>query len=243
MTRRNRTTTLILTFYCAGFLLAAIGLAVAASGDDAVARRSGDPALHEAWAARVVWACDRRKLVIVEGVRPDEPIPPQRAQLVADLLQDLMRYCNEEITARLGVDQRITVSARGLVHEDYLPGGPLPIVPASYGEPTRRERLIWAAALEKLVTEGDRLFHSDEIGSNGIACAMCHPHASGTHPETYPKFQTQLKKVALLRDMVNWCILNPLEGEELAADDPRMMALEAYILAQRNGKVIEVGKH
>ncbi len=72
---------------------------------------------------------------------------------------------------------------------------------------------------------------------------MCHPHGSNTHPETYPKFQTQLKKIALLLDMVNWCIENPMEGPPLAADDPRMIALEAYILSSRTGVPLEVGKH
>lgn len=195
------------------------------------------------WASRAVWACDRRKMVVVEGVRADEKIPPERAQQVADVLMDLMRYCDEEITARIARDQRITVAAGGLVYENYVPGGRLPIVKASFSQPTRRELLIWQAELDKLVAEGDRLFHSDELGTNGVACAMCHPHASNTHPETYPKFQAQLKTVAVLRDMVNWCILNPLEGEELAHDDDRMRALEAYILAQRAGKVLEAGKH
>jgi thiosulfate dehydrogenase len=204
---------------------------------------SGGPAAEREWASRVVWACDQRKMVVVEGVRADEKIPPERAQLVADVLMDLMRFCEEEITARIGVDRRITVSANGMVFENYTPGGELPIVPASFGEPTRREQMIWKAALDKLVAEGDRLFHSDELGTNGVACAMCHPHASNTHPETYPKFQAQLKEVALLRDMVNWCILNPLEGPELAHDDAKMKALEAYILAQRAGKALEAGKH
>jgi thiosulfate dehydrogenase len=198
---------------------------------------------QDGWASRTVWACDQRKMVVVEGVRPDEKIPPQRAQLVADVLMDLMRYCNEEITARISVDQVITVAANGQVLENYVVGGPLPIAKASFGEPTQREQAIWKAELDKVVAEGDRLFHSDELGSNGVACAMCHPNASNTHPETYPKFQTQLKKVALLRDMVNWCIMNPLEGKALAADDPRMEALEAYILSQRRGKPLDAGKH
>jgi thiosulfate dehydrogenase len=137
----------------------------------------------------------------------------------------------------------ITVQANGRVYENYLPGQDLPIVRASFGEPTSKERRIWEAELAKVVAEGDRLFHSDEIGTNGVACAMCHPHASNTHPETYPKFQAQLKKVALLRDMVNWCILNPLEAPELPFNDPRMIALEAYILSQRAGKSLEAGKH
>jgi cytochrome c len=72
---------------------------------------------------------------------------------------------------------------------------------------------------------------------------MCHPHAANTHPETYPKFQAQLGRVALLRDMINWCIEHPVRGKALAADDPRMRAMEAYILAQRKGKTLEYGKH
>jgi cytochrome c len=72
---------------------------------------------------------------------------------------------------------------------------------------------------------------------------MCHPHAANTHPETYPKFQTQLGRAVLLRDMIHWCIENPVRGTHLEADDPRMRALEAYILAQRSGTVMSYGKH
>jgi len=222
--------------------LVVVGAGYPASGDSEQQRRESVGA-SDGWASRAVWACDRRKMVVVEGVRPDEKIPPARAQLVADVLMDLMRFCNEEITAKIAINQMITVSANGRVYEDYVPGGPLPIVKASFGEPTKREQMIWKAELDKMVAEGDRLFHSDEIGTNGVACAMCHPNASNTHPETYPKFQTQLKKVAVLRDMVNWCIMNPLEGKELPYDDDRMRALEAYILSQRAGKPLDAGRH
>lgn len=221
-------------------LLAGPGPAPLRAGGEALAPVAGEV---DGWAARTVWACDRRKAVVVEGVRPDERIPPQRAQRVADLLMDLMRFCDEEITARISREELITLTVRGQVIREYRPGQELAILQVDYGQPTQRERRIWQAELDKLVTEGDRLFHSDEIGTNGVACAMCHPHASGTHPETYPKFQTQLKKVALLRDMVNWCIENPLEGTPLAGDDRRLVALEAYILAQRKGKALEAGKH
>ncbi|OHB73179.1 MAG: hypothetical protein A2V70_09135 [Planctomycetes bacterium RBG_13_63_9] len=72
---------------------------------------------------------------------------------------------------------------------------------------------------------------------------MCHPHASNTHPETYPKFQTQLGRVALLRDMIEWCVEHPVRGKQLDPDGPEMRALEAYIMAQRKGVEMNYGKH
>lgn len=49
--------------------------------------------------------------------------------------------------------------------------------------------------------------------------------------------------LALLRDMINWCIQHPVRGKPLASDDPKMRALEAYILAQRKGKPLDYGRH
>jgi cytochrome c len=43
--------------------------------------------------------------------------------------------------------------------------------------------------------------------------------------------------------MVNWCIRNPLEGESLAADDPRMNNILAYIAWERRGVKLAPGKH
>jgi thiosulfate dehydrogenase len=219
------------------FGIGGVGLENLAPADISEDEKSG-------WAQRTVWACDHRKAVIVEGVRPNEKMSPHKAQQVADLLTDLMRFCDQEVTARISAREVITLSVNGLPYQKYVPGGELPVqLVHGGGQHGRREQMIWQLELDKLVKEGDRLFHSDEIGGNGLACAMCHPNASNTHPETYPKFQTQLKEVALLRHMVNWCIINPLEGDELDHDDPRMIALEAYMLSERAGTNLEGGKH
>jgi hypothetical protein len=115
----------------------------------------------------------------------------------------------------------------------------------TYGQHDKRDLLLWARETEKFALEGSRIFHSSELlGSTvAVSCDMCHPHAANTHPETYPKFQTQLGRVVLLRDMINWCIEHPVRGKRLEADDPAMRALEAYILAQRSGAVMNYGKH
>ena len=93
--------------------------------------------------------------------------------------------------------------------------------------------------------EGSRIFHNGKLlgGTIGVSCDMCDPDGSNTHPETYPKFQAQLGRVVLLRDMINWCIENPVRGKPFAADSPQMRALEAYIMAQRTGVKMEYGKH
>jgi thiosulfate dehydrogenase len=101
----------------------------------------------------------------------------------------------------------------------------------------------WQAEYMSVVTEGERLFHGGLKSSNTVACDQCHPNATNTHPETYPKFQQQLGKVAELWEMVNWCIMNPLESDPLAADDPQMTALQAYINHERRGATLAPGKH
>ena len=101
----------------------------------------------------------------------------------------------------------------------------------------------WNDAFMAVVKEGDKWFHSPNLGKNTVSCDMCHPNASNSHPETYPKFQKQLGKVVGLREMINWCIQNPQQGTPLAADDPKMVALEAYITWERRGVKLEPGKH
>lgn len=115
----------------------------------------------------------------------------------------------------------------------------------TYGRITEQDVALWQSETERVALAGSEVFHdAGKLGSSiGVSCDMCHPHAANTHPETYPKFQTQLGRVALLRDMVNWCIQHPVRGEALDADDPRMRALEAYITAQRKGKTLNYGKH
>ena len=115
----------------------------------------------------------------------------------------------------------------------------------TYGAFSARDEAMWKASTQAFVDQGNRIFHdAKELGGTvAVSCDMCHPDAANTHPETYPKYQVQLGRVALLRDMINWCIENPVRGKPLADDDPRMKAIEAYIYAQRKGVTLEYGKH
>jgi hypothetical protein len=115
---------------------------------------------------------------------------------------------------------------------------------STYGAVTQQDVQVWKNETYKTAVYGSKVFHSgDELGSEiAVSCDMCHPRAANTHPESYPKFQPQLGRVALLRDMINWCIEHPVRGKVLAPDDPKMRALEAYIIAQRKGVPLDYGK-
>jgi cytochrome c len=108
---------------------------------------------------------------------------------------------------------------------------------------TKSDLERWGEQFDDVAKEGRRLFTSPELGSNGVVCAQCHPNGANTHPETYPKFQKQLGRVAMMWEMVNWCIENPLEGMPLDADDPEMIAIHAYVARERKGVPLDPGRH
>jgi thiosulfate dehydrogenase len=99
---------------------------------------------------------------------------------------------------------------------------------------------------------GDLLFHGDanaekrmgvKLSKTGMSCAMCHPWASDTHPHEFPKFSEQLNSFATLREMINWCIEKPNQGERLESDSEAMKALEAYHYWSVRGSKVDPGRH
>ncbi len=103
-----------------------------------------------------------------------------------------------------------------------------------------------------VVRDGDLLFHGDaatakkygvNLSRTGMACAMCHPMSADIHPYEYPKFQEQMAKFATLRDMINWCIEKPNEGEKIDSDSNAMKALEAYMYWSTRGSPLNPGQH
>jgi thiosulfate dehydrogenase len=102
------------------------------------------------------------------------------------------------------------------------------------------------------VKKGDLLFHGDDaiakkmgvtLTTTGMACAMCHPMTADTHPHSFPKYQAQMASFATLRDMINWCIEKPNQGEKIDPESEAMKALEAYIYWSNTGSVLVPGKY
>ena len=219
--------------------LALGGIVLAQSRTAAVPRHAAPPSPS---GDLVVALCDGKTTAEIPGVKEGETPTPEQARAAVDALMDEWRRKNpaarwDEGPARLAD----AAQPKG--------GAPPPAADVqggqTYGAFSARDERIWQAETEKFVAEGRRVFHDAKAfgGTIGVSCDMCHPDGANTHPETYPKFQVQLGRVALLRDMINWCIQNPTRGKPLADDDPRLKAMEAYIIAQRKGAALEFGKH
>jgi len=109
-----------------------------------------------------------------------------------------------------------------------------------------------AADFDKLmeaVAYGDQLWHTGEgeggshpqLSTNGLGCANCHPDASATQPESWPKYQTNLGKVATMREMFNWCMQVVQRGKGYALDSKEMIAMEAYATYMNRGAKLNPG--
>ena len=117
---------------------------------------------------------------------------------------------------------------------------------------TPQQLKAYQDAFMEEVKKGDLLFHGDaateqalgvKLSTTGWACAMCHPMGSDTHPHAFPKFQAVMSEFATLRDMINWCIEKPNQGERIDDDSEAMKALEAYITWSNTGSVLVPGKY
>lgn len=233
-------------------LMVCLGMAGVALASDAPAQHavptsaSGDV---------VVGLCDGKTSVEVPGLKPGQTLPKAKAQAVSDTLMTTWKLKNpgahwdqETLVAQAaspapsatsGTNAESGAKAAGAqAHANVQHGD-------TYGSYGARDEAVWKASTDQFVDHGKKIFHDAKQlgGTVGISCDMCHPNAANTHPETYPKFQVQLGRVALLRDMINWCIENPVKGKPFADGDDRLKALEAYILAQRKGTALDYGKH
>ena len=117
---------------------------------------------------------------------------------------------------------------------------------------TPEQLKLYEDVLMEEVRKGDLLFHGDgatakkmgvTLSTTGMACAMCHPMGADTHPHSFPKWQVQVDKFSTLRDMINWCIEKPNQGEKIEGDSDAMKALEAYITWSNTGSVLVPGKY
>ena len=107
---------------------------------------------------------------------------------------------------------------------------------------TKKEIAKESKMLLAVVKQGDDIWHDPGLGTNGLACANCHPDGSAANPHTFPKYQSNLGKVGTLREMINWCATVVLNGPPIDFSSDKMIAMEAYATYTHRGVAIAPAK-
>ena len=116
------------------------------------------------------------------------------------------------------------------------------VVAYAQKEKEAEKKMTPEEAMTESIMNGKALFSDAGLGTNGKTCNDCHM-AGGTMEgtmgkmvtkpfyevnEKYPMYWMMADKVMTLDQVINWCIMTPLQGEPLKWDDQRLADLAAY---------------
>jgi len=90
---------------------------------------------------------------------------------------------------------------------------------------------------QEAVDEGRRLWNDDEnLGTAGVACLSCHADFQLLNldkHQNFPHFVEMTGDVVTLDQMINYCLLNPMQGKTVEWNSREMTAFAAYYRAYR----------
>ena len=81
---------------------------------------------------------------------------------------------------------------------------------------------VASAAGVASIEQGNKLFKSTLLGTNGRSCAGCHPDGKGLEEAAAYDKKT-------LATIANRCIVKALDGKALAVDSPELTSLVLYL--------------
>lgn len=92
-----------------------------------------------------------------------------------------------------------------------------------------------------MVAKGEKLFDDPSIGESGLACSNCHQDFArykDTFKQPYPHFVAMAKGKAGMdevtaAEMVQLCMVVPMQAEPLPWDSDTLAALTAYVKDER----------
>ncbi|MDX8397012.1 MAG: hypothetical protein R8K49_01705 [Mariprofundaceae bacterium] len=83
---------------------------------------------------------------------------------------------------------------------------------------------------------GKEMWSNESLGTSGVACLSCHADFELLNldkRQNFPHFVKMVGDVVTLDQMINYCMLNPMQGKEFAKDSKELTAMAAYYRAYR----------
>ncbi len=82
-----------------------------------------------------------------------------------------------------------------------------------------------------LVKKGKKLWKDPKLGKSGMSCMSCHADHEALNLDkvgTFPHYVAMPDKVVTLDQMINFCMITPMETDPLPWDSIKMTALASY---------------
>jgi len=83
---------------------------------------------------------------------------------------------------------------------------------------------------------GAKMWKDDSLGTAGVACLSCHADNAMLNfdrNQNFPHYVAMVGDVVTLDQMINFCMLNPMQGEPFEANSKELTAMAAYFRAYR----------
>ncbi len=83
----------------------------------------------------------------------------------------------------------------------------------------------------KLVDMGEKLWKKVELGNSGLSCWDCHEDYENFDQDTvgpFPHFVNMPNDIVTLDQMINFCMINPMESQKLDSSSIEMTAMSAF---------------
>jgi len=92
-------------------------------------------------------------------------------------------------------------------------------------------------SFQEAVDMGRKMWNDDEgMGKAGVACLSCHADFDLLNLEkrqNFPHYVKMVGDVVTLDQMINYCLLNPMDGQQLDQNSKEMTAMAAYYRSYR----------
>ncbi|MDQ6983765.1 MAG: hypothetical protein Q9M44_03525 [Ghiorsea sp.] len=89
---------------------------------------------------------------------------------------------------------------------------------------------------QQAAAAGKKMWADEALGKSGLACLSCHADYELLNlgkRQNYPHYVKMVGDVVTLDQMINYCMLNPMQGEQLEPNSKEMTAMAAYFRAYR----------
>lgn len=98
-------------------------------------------------------------------------------------------------------------------------------------KPPKPIRSKHISSYSKLLAKGEKLWNTESLGNSGQTCMGCHDDYENfeeTASKPFPHFVSMPKDIVTLDQMINFCILNPMDGKMINANSLEMTAMSAF---------------